>query len=112
MKRGGLAEYAPVAQLDRALASGAKGRRFESCRARTFAHACEYMRELRFASACEVHAPERTVAPKERRWAGLALCRLLRSVRPGPSRPPQGRLTTSGSGFRAKHKSSTTRPPS
>jgi len=26
--------YAPVAQLDRALASGAKGRRFESCRAR------------------------------------------------------------------------------
>jgi hypothetical protein len=27
---------APVAQLDRALASGAKGRRFESCRARTF----------------------------------------------------------------------------
>ena len=27
---------APVAQLDRALASGAKGRRFESCRARQF----------------------------------------------------------------------------
>ncbi len=27
---------APVAQLDRALASGAKGRRFESCRARHF----------------------------------------------------------------------------
>ncbi len=25
-------EYAPVAQLDRALACGAKGRRFESCR--------------------------------------------------------------------------------
>ena len=28
------AAFAPVAQLDRALASGAKGRRFESCRAR------------------------------------------------------------------------------
>jgi hypothetical protein len=27
-------DFAPVAQLDRALASGAKGRRFESCRAR------------------------------------------------------------------------------
>ena len=27
---------APVAQLDRALASGARGRRFESCRARHF----------------------------------------------------------------------------
>ena len=26
--------YAPVAQLDRALASGAKGHKFESCRAR------------------------------------------------------------------------------
>src|ERR671936_2511635 len=29
-----LGRIAPVAQLDRALASGAKGRRFESCRAR------------------------------------------------------------------------------
>ena len=31
-----LPPHAPVAQLDRALASGAKGRRFESCRARQF----------------------------------------------------------------------------
>ncbi len=28
--------YAPVAQLDRALACGAKGRRFESCRVYQF----------------------------------------------------------------------------
>ena len=31
-----LRKVAPVAQLDRAFASGAKGRRFESCRARHF----------------------------------------------------------------------------
>ncbi len=31
--RSDVRTFAPVAQLDRALASGAKGRRFESCRA-------------------------------------------------------------------------------
>src|SRR6185503_16986915 len=42
-------KFAPVAQLDRALASGAKGRRFESCRARQPSLAW-ILGELRLAS--------------------------------------------------------------
>ena len=34
--------YAPVAQLDRALACGARGRKFESCRVYHISRICEF----------------------------------------------------------------------
>ena len=62
--------HAPVAQLDRALASGAKGRRFESCRARhppSLAAIQASYGEMARKCLCPA------VAPQERRRAGRAI---------------------------------------
>src|SRR5688500_13637992 len=74
---------APVAQLDRALASGAKGRRFESCRA----HQPSLTRGCAEASASAGRAIAKAVPPKRRsREGGLSRpVMLLQFPKPFPA---------------------------
>src|SRR6476646_1264219 len=80
-----LVVHAPVAQLDRALASGAKGRRFESCRARHSLTRVAAPRQASGTSRLAFGSPRTGTNP-----AGVHVVPAFGSPRPGTN--PAGRL--------------------